>query len=374
MMKRNVHFLSLVLMFIMFASGVTAEPVDVKYSRSDLQAKWKQRVQSVLDNGKIALIDLESSLKRKDAEQYLEAALTIMDDLGVALIAFDGYQAPKTQDHQKNAGYRWGYDIHDVVNVHPDRFILGSNGGTNENWLNQKGGAPKHFIDQTEVQVRSGDYPIMGEFDFRHYLSGHQCKSGHTNRDSDIPLNGENGHRLFKLSQETGVAFVIHLEPEDAPLAALEEMLRTYPKANVIVAHFGQIRYPGKESRFGPKLVRRLLSTYPNLYYDISTGRPGRMYSCNGNVIDTVIWQDTGPRSQKETLKPAYQDILTRFSDRFVVGTDYGGGRAPLPTYLKKRIKNIRLILRDLPDQAKHNIAYRNAWKLLTGKAWGEKG
>jgi hypothetical protein len=27
-------------------------------------------------------------------------------------------------------------------------------------------------------------------------------------------------------------------------------------------------------------------------------------------------------------------------------------------------------IIRDLPEAAKHNIAYRNAWHLLTGRAW----
>jgi len=53
-----------------------------------------------------------------------------------------------------------------------------------------------------------------------------------------------------------------------------------------------------------------------------------------------------------------------------VVGTDYGGGRAPLPDYLNSKVENIRLILRDLPTAAKHDIAYRNAWKLLTGREW----
>ena len=62
---------------------------------------------------------------------------------------------------------------------------------------------------------------------------------------------------------------------------------------------------------------------------------------------------------------------MTEFSHRFVAGTDYGGGRAPLPRFLKDKVKNLRLILRDLPDEAKHNIGYRNAWKLLTGKTWG---
>ena len=73
---------------------------------------------------------------------------------------------------------------------------------------------------------------------------------------------------------------------------------------------------------------------------------------------------------QTNTLKPEYKAILSDFSTRFVVGTDYGGGRPPLPEFLLKRVTNIRLILRDLPDAAKHDIGYRNAWQLLTGKPW----
>ena len=54
-----------------------------------------------------------------------------------------------------------------------------------------------------------------------------------------------------------------------------------------------------------------------------------------------------------------------------MAGTDYGGGRPPLPRFLRDRLKNLRLIMRDLPDTAKRDIGYRNAWKLLTGNPWG---
>lgn len=49
---------------------------------------------------------------------------------------------------------------------------------------------------------------------------------------------------------------------------------------------------------------------------------------------------------------------------------DYGGGRPRLDRFWADRAKTLRLILRDLPDDAKHDIAYRNAWKLLTGRAF----
>mgnify|MGYP001614601401 FL=1 len=365
-MKRSRLVLSLVLLPGMLPFPVVAAelPVALKHERPAVEKLWRGRVQSFLDRGVVPLVDLESSLPRRDGENYLSAAMTEMDDLGLALIAFDGYQAPKAGDGE-GGGYRWGYYIHEIANAHPDRFILATNGGTNPNWLKQK----DSFIEQTEQYVRSGQYPIMGEFDFRHYLSSHQCREGRADRDNDIPLNGPNGHRLFRLAQETGVAFVIHLEPEDAPLAALEEMLRTYPKAKVIVAHFGQLRHPEKEKQFGPELVRRLLMTYPNLYYDISTGHPGRRYACNANVLDTVLWENSGV-SQTDALRPEYKAILSEFSTRFVVGTDYGGGRPPLPGFLRDRVANLRLILRDLPEPAKHNIGYRNAWFLLTGRHW----
>ena len=208
----------------------------------------------------------------------------------------------------------------------------------------------------------------MGEFEFRHYMSAHQCRQNRLDRDVDLPIDGPNGHRLFKLSQETGIAFVIHNEPEDAALAGLEKMLKAYPKAKVVVAHFGQKRHPDRQTRFTPDYVRHLLTAYPNLYYDISTGEPGRVYKCSG-VEDVDLWRHEDG-VQRPRLAPAYKALLTDFSTRFVAGLDYGGGRPPLPSYIKARAANVRLIVRDLPDKAKHDIGYRNAWRLLTGREW----
>jgi len=53
-------------------------------------------------------------------------------------------------------------------------------------------------------------------------------------------------------------------------------MLAAYPKAKVIVAHFTHIRHPEKQRRFTPDYVRHLLSTYPNLYYDLANGHSNR--------------------------------------------------------------------------------------------------
>ncbi len=359
----------LLLMAVTFAVpfSVRAEdPIKLKYTRQEIEDKWRGRIQSFSDQGVIPLIDLLSFLRRENSKAVIRSTKQVMDKKGVALISFAGRWAPKEPGSR---GHRWDYFIHRIVNAAPDYFILTTNKGGNNNWFKEKGGKPWHFIDQLEQQVRGGDYAFIGEIEFRHYMAGFQCRAG-VNRDMDIPLNGDNGHRVFQLSSQTGVPFSIHLEPEDKPLDALEEMLATYPKAKVIVSHFGQIRHPDRETKFGPKLVERLLSTYPNLYYDLSTGNPGRYYKCNDyKVMDTVIWEDSFFGGQKNTLKVEYKNILTKFSNRFVVGFDTASNRSST-SYIEKRIKNIRLIMRDLPDYAKHNIGYRNAWFLLTGKPW----
>jgi len=357
--------LALASAMVVSGTAIAADPpVLLKHDRAQLETLWRMRIQSLLDRGLIPIVDLESSLQRSDGQRYLPDTTELMDELGLALIAYDGYSSGR---FEAGSPYPWGYYIHEIVNASPDRFLLATNGGTNRNWLEQRA----EFVDELERQVRGGAYALIGELDFRHYMSSHQCREGRRDRDNDIPLDGPNGHRIFRLSEETGIAFVIHLEPEDAPLDALERMLAKYPKARVIVAHFGQLRHPERQKRFGADLARRLLSTYPNLYYDLSTGFPGRRYACNRQVLDTVIWEE-GSVGQHSTVKPEYRALLAEFSTRFVAGTDYGGGRPPLPQHLRERVANLRLILRDLPDEAKHNIGYRNAWQLLTRKTWGE--
>ncbi len=358
----------MLLMAVTLAVPALAEdPIKLKHTRQEIEVKWRVRIQSFLNRGVIPLVDFLSFLPRKNGQSVVGWTMEVMDKLGVGLISFSGYQAPKDG---KTRGYRWGYYIHEIVNAHTDRFILTTNKGGNKNWWKQKSGKPRHFIDQLERQVRSGDYPFIGEIEFRHYMSNAQCKRGKIHRDIDIPLNGGNGHRVFRLSAKTNIPFSIHLEPEDAPLDALEEMLAAHPKAKVIVAHFGQIRHPEREKRFGPELVKHLLSTYPNLYFDLSTGEPNRRYKCGNRVLDTVIWEGGFLGVQKDTLKPKYRDILSKFSGRFVVGFDYGPSNRQSESYLRHRVENIRLIMRDLPVEAKHNIGYRNAWLLLTRTQW----
>lgn len=335
-----------------------------------LHRKWRSRVQSLLDAGKLPKIDMETSWSEDTVTGYIPGIFPLMDELGIALTAADGRQ----RESDGSAGYRWSNYMLEAADKYPDRFVPTTNGGTSSNWLEQKSGAGS-FIEQLEQQVRSSRYALIGELDFRHYMSSHQCAAGHKHRDNSIPLTSPNGRRVFSLSHETGISFVIHLEPEDESLAELEKMLDHYPKARVVVAHFGQLRHPEKQKSFTPQKVRSMFGKFPNLHWDLSTGWPNREYRCAGlnNASslrgDTILWA-TVALGQSDTVKPEWRAIFTEFHDRFVFATDFGSGRPPLPGFLRERVANFERIVHDLSRKVRHAFAYKNAWRLLTGKPW----
>lgn len=332
--------------------------------------KWRSRIQSLLDAGKLPKIDMETSWPEEIVRSEVPSIFPLMDELGIALVAADG----KQRRPDGTAGYRWSDYTLEAADKYPDRFIPATNGGTSLNWLEQKSGEGS-FIEQLEKQIQSGRYALIGELDFRHYMSSHQCAAGHKHRDNSIPLTSANGQRVFSLSHETGVPFVIHLEPEDTPMLELEKMLEQYPNAKVVVAHFGQLRHPEKQRGFTPQRVQSLLKRYPNLHWDLSTRWPNREYRCAGDSNsgslrgDTVLWAD-GVEGQTDTVKAEWRAIFTEFHDRFVFATDFGSGRPPLRDFLRRGVANFERIIRDLPREVQHAFAYKNAWRLLTGKPW----
>jgi len=337
--------------------------------------EWNKlvRIQSFLDQGVIPIIDMESTLPEDQQDSTFPAALSVMDNLAISQIAFEGAQAAADPTL---SGYRWSTYINKLVADYPDYLFLTANGGSNNNWANQNGG-DNSYITQLEQAIHSGRYALMGELEFRHYMSVAQCQQGKTHRDVSVPIDSANGHRVFQLAQQSGVPFVIHYEPEDALIPALEYMLASYPRAKVIWAHFGQLRNPALMTQFSPAMVERLLTMYPNLYFDLATGNPNRYYYCvtgvhdtSNGILDTVIWESDSTGAQTDTLKHDYRELLERFNHRFVSAMDYGGSRPQFEDYYTARTNNLRLIMRDLSLLAKHNISYRNAWYLLTGSHW----
>ena len=201
----------------------------------------------------------------------------------------------------------------------------------------------------------------MGEFEFRHYPSPRQLQRKQTDRDITVPIDGEFGHRLFRLAEETGVPFEIHYEVEDGLLPPLEKMLAQYPRAKVIWCHLAQIRYQGRSTRYGPEYVRKLLETHPNLYFDTAFGGARSVYP-GSQEPHARIWD----RSSGKGIQPGWSAVIAAHPYRFLAALDIGGDRMES---VGEWAKGLRQFLDALPESTREIVAHKAAWKLLFDEA-----
>lgn len=320
------------------AAGTTPLPA------TDCIARWRERIQAIRRQGILPIIDTEATYGRDIPTDYM---LDQMDKHGVALVCF----APNFNDPKR--GSRFSLDL---ANEHPDRFVPTTCDGTTDYWFRQEG----PFLDVMQHEARSGDYFLLGELEFRHYPSPAQYKARKFWRDITIPIDSPWGQAVFQLSSETGLAFQIHYEPEDALLAPLETMLKACPGAKVIWCHAGQVRYPTKQLMYGPEYLDRTLSQHPNLFCDLALATPATPYPGSGFHHNTVQRGDG-------TLLPEWQKLLESHPDRFTIGSDIAPDRYD---DFPKKIAQSRKLLASLSQETAVRIAFQNAWRLLTRQAW----
>lgn len=329
------------------ANGKELPKADVPFDMQALKSNWRSRIAAIKASGKLPIIDIESNYnpKKLNPKQYAKW----MDEYGVALIAFAPSVSKK--DYRKK-GKVWTNDMRKLIHIDPWRYIPVSTAPADPAWSEK----PEEFLSKTFQHVESDGYPLMSEFEFRHYMSGKQYKKGATHRDLDIPIDGESGDKLFAFSEKSGVPFQIHQDIEDKTLAPLEKMLEKYPKAKVIWCHFTQMRYKDRNTIYGPGYIRKLIESYPNLYFDMAFGLADHTYPGSGEY-DARIWdQETGK------IKPEWQKVIEDYPWRFLAAFDIGGNRIDK---LPKKVKKMRRILDALPEKTREIIAYKAAWKLL---------
>jgi predicted TIM-barrel fold metal-dependent hydrolase len=215
------------------------------------------------------------------------------------------------------------------------------------------------FIDELARDVRSGNYFAMGEFEARHY------PSNTNNRDVHLPVDSPYFEALFILSAETGMPFLIHHEAEDKLLAEMEHMLAKYPKAKVVWCHVGRNRNPETWRTVSrPEGVRALLNKYPNLYFDIVQSKPGSKYPWTGHVDAVIYASGRGGTG----LDPAWKALFEEFPDRFMIGSDANTQRFHNYDQVMATFRDV--VLTSLRRDVAERIAYKNAWKLITGQDW----
>lgn len=316
-----------------------------------LKKGYAQRLKKILAAGELPYIDIESSCDSTKLD--IDSIAKSMDSLNIGLMALSA----DIGKGQFKKGVRFDNLSERLLAAYPDRFIPVGNGGQPPALTE----APDEFLDAQEVAARKKQMMLLGEFEFRHYPSPRQVKRGEMGRDVHIPINGPIGHRVFSLSERTGMPFQIHYEVENELLAPLESMLQQYPKAKVIWCHLAQIRYIERASRYTAEYVDTLIRRFPNLYFDTAFGDAGSVYPLS-NQRHARVWTDAG------SLKSEWRDLIVAHPERFLSALDLGGDR--LHQIVEYDQKHRKFLMR-LPAETRHQVAYRSAWSLLFGEDFG---
>ena len=307
---------------------------------------WRDRINNIQKKGVLPIIDTHAHMgdgNSVDISYIMES----MDELNVALVAF-------IPDEDLEQGSTVSLKLHQD---YPEYFIPTTAGGRTENWNSQGGAFIEKIIDKIEEESRSGKYSFMGEFEIRR--SVRESQENHPLRvyrgDVSIPVDSPWVHKIFSIASQTQIPFQMHLDPDDNLLVSLEKMLVQYPDARVIWSHLGIIRDPDRQTMYSPEYIGELLVKFPNLYFHISSTLPGKAYH---------RLQDSSG-----SISPKWKSLIEKHSSRFTVGSDIAPEKFEMfPT----KIWNYRIILQQLSDSTAENVAYKNAWYLITGIRWGD--
>lgn len=315
---------------------------------SPLKAGYATRLKKILAAGELPYIDIESSCNSKKLD--MDTLAKHMDSLNIGLMALSA----DIGKGQFDKGVRFDDLSARLLASYPDRFIAVGNGGQGPAWTE----ATDEFLDAQESAAKARTIELLGEYEFRHYPSPRQLKRGEVDRDESVPIDGPIGHRVFSLSEKTGLSFQIHYEIENELLTPLEAMLQQYPNAKVIWCHVAQVRYAERASRYSPAYVEGLIKRFPNLYFDTAFGSANSVYAAS-QQRHSRVWALSGG------LDTAWWDLIVAHSSRFLSALDLGGDRMDL---IAERDQHQRNFLKHLPRETQHQVAYRSAWTLLFGE------
>ncbi|MBI4184750.1 MAG: amidohydrolase family protein, partial [Proteobacteria bacterium] len=326
------------------AQAAAPAPFDL----AGLKPGYRRRLGAIRAAGMLPVIDIESSYNPERID--LAAFTRAMDQAGIAQMAL----SVGLPGSLYRAGARWSDHAHELSARYPERFIPAGNGGVGPAWPRDAAA----LLDENERHIVAERYPLMGEFEFRHYPSPRQVERGEWDRDVNIPLDGPLGRRLFAFAEKTRVPFQIHYEVEDALLPALEAMLTRHPGAKVIWAHLAQVRYAERAGRYGPGYLRGLLGRHPNLYLDTAFGGPNSVYQPSGQR-HARVWDERGE------IRSEWRELVQDFPYRMLAALDIGGDRMDK---VGENAKTLRRFLDRLPTPAQEIVAYKAAWRLLFGE------
>lgn len=344
---RRVACACLLLLPLLLPAPLRAQP-QAPPERAALLEGYAAELRKVLARGVLPIIDVEHHWGGK---LPLDALIRKMDTAGVALTWLG-----------QNEKHGSAHALADAA-AHPTRLVPATIHGDGPRWH----GRDTTLLAELAVDVHTGRYFAMGEFEARHYISSTN------NRDVHLPVDSESFEAVMRLAEETGLPMLLHHEAEDALLPEVERMLERHPRARVIWCHVGRNRDRATWTRLStPEGVRDFLKRFPNLSFDLNQAPPGGTHR-GTRQLDSVLFDNIDPNKggnnqPNARLNTAWRELFEEQPERFLFGSDVNTGR--FDNY-ERVAENFRwLILRSLSPEAGARIAYKNAWRFMSGQEW----
>jgi len=322
----------------------TTEKDAAALKRNEQIRIFEKRIRELIGKGILPIIDVEFHYGRRIEIKNL---IKKMDENGVALV----WLAPSGDSLGSEESLR-------LNELFPDRIVPTTVSGDGKLWHS----SDWWFLKKLTTDVRSGRFFAMGEFEGRHYHAGPS-----TSPDAHMAVDSKAMKVVFGLSEEKNIPFLLHHEAEDKLLPELEIMLKRYPGAKVIWCHFGRNRNPNTWKRFRKaEAAREFLQNYPNLFFNFLESPPGAKFS---GFVEGILYDISSRGVVGVVLEPEWKVVVEEFPHRFVLGSD----AAPLRFegwYDRVFYDHRRIILQSVRKDVAEKIAYKNAWKLMTGENW----
>jgi len=296
-----------------------------------------------------------------DFEGAAKEALALMDELGIRKMYV--MPPPFPDDHPQVFDFS---DLTGVIRKHPDRFAFLGGGGTLNPMLMRavkEGRTSPDMKDRFErqaLEILAQGAIGFGEMATEHFALGPQHP--YESAPSDHPLL----LLLADIAAREGVPIDLHMEAVDKAMSfpekirfrqnpgslepnipAFERLLAHNPKASIIWAHVGWC-HTGQRTT---ALCDRLLASHPNLYMSFKISR------------DSL--PELSPLAPGQGLKTEWRDLILKYPDRFIIGTDQFYVSPRLDVQFPQRARGPRALINFLPPDAARQVGVENVRRLF---------
>ncbi len=243
-------------------------------------------------------------------EQEARRVLPAMDALNIRLMVLMG-----TPQYTLTLDRRYGFEQHLEHNEEmlriaarwPDRFLV----------------FPTLLPSEPGNLERVKDYVARGAQGIKLYL-GHGESTG-KGPFHEMPLDDERLKPFYHYAESTQLPLMYHINLQKYG-TEFARVMKEFPHLRVCLPHFGLSKNDQKRIA----LLERLFSRYPNLYIDVSFG--------------WHKFQEAGFR-KLAVQAPRFRELLTRFANRFLFGTDMVLERNKTDDYITDTLRSYMQLL-----------------------------